>query len=120
MGSALDSRRAAAYLALLSAQTVTAAWLFWFVVPIFRQFVANIGVVQEIRVVDELAIAFGVVALQVLYWTRFCFIPVSTRIRSTVLGHIVRFASRVSFFFGGAFFSTIFFRHIPEVEALPP
>jgi uncharacterized membrane protein YhhN len=30
------------------------------------------------------------------------------------------FASRASFFFGGALFSAIFFRHIPQLDALPP
>jgi hypothetical protein len=30
------------------------------------------------------------------------------------------FASRASFFFGSALFSAIFFRHIPQLYALPP
>jgi hypothetical protein len=34
--------------------------------------------------------------------------------------HLVLFASRVSFFFGGAFFSAVFFDHLPELEVLPP
>jgi hypothetical protein len=120
MRSVLDSRNAAAYLALLSAQTVAATWLFWFVVPIFRQVAADVSAVHDLTVVEEVAIIGGVVALQGLYWTRLYFLRVSTRIRSVFLGHVVRFASRVSFFFGGAFFSTIFFRHIPELDALPP
>ncbi|RDL50612.1 hypothetical protein BLJAPNOD_01733 [Ensifer sp. M14] len=30
------------------------------------------------------------------------------------------FASRASFVFGGALFSVIFFRHVPQLEVLPP
>jgi hypothetical protein len=36
------------------------------------------------------------------------------------LAHLVRFGSRVSFFLGGALFTAVFFRHIPEMEMLPP
>jgi MFS superfamily sulfate permease-like transporter len=32
---------------------------------------------------------------------------------------ILLFASRVNFFFGGAFFSAVFFRHLPELEVFP-
>jgi uncharacterized membrane protein YhhN len=36
------------------------------------------------------------------------------------IAHPVFFAARVSFLFGGAFFSAISFRHLPELGSLPP
>jgi hypothetical protein len=33
--------------------------------------------------------------------------------------HLFLFASRVSFFFGGALFSVFFFRHVPELDQFP-
>lgn len=38
----------------------------------------------------------------------------------TVVGDLVLFASRTSFFFSGAVFSVIFFRHFPQLDVLPP
>src|SRR4051794_33517646 len=86
-----DRRKTAAYLTLLSAQTAAATWLFCVIFPVFRQLLANIGVVQTLGAWDEVAIAGGVVALQSLYWIRLRFFPVATRIRSVFLGHVVRF-----------------------------
>jgi hypothetical protein len=37
-----------------------------------------------------------------------------------LVGHLFVFAGRASFFFGGAFFSALFFRHVPELDQLPP
>ncbi|ACS59982.1 hypothetical protein Rleg_6951 (plasmid) [Rhizobium leguminosarum bv. trifolii WSM1325] len=43
-------------------------------------------------------------------------VAVSQRLR----GASALLRQRVSFFFGGALFSAIFFRHLPELDALPP
>lgn len=37
--------------------------------------------------------------------------------RSTVFGHLLGFASRLSFIFGGALFSVLFLRHVPELNS---
>jgi hypothetical protein len=115
-----ETQKAKAYCLLLCAQTVAAAWIFWFVLPIFRQFVNQVGRAQDIIWWDELAICGGAIVLQLLYWVRLRRVPVWAPIQNLFVAHLVKFASRASFFFGGAFFSTIFFRHIPELDALPP
>jgi hypothetical protein len=120
MTNAAEKQRAGAYFFLLGAQTVAVAWIFWFVLPIFRQFLNDIGREQDLGLWDELAIAGGAIILQALYWVRLHFLRVWTPIRNMFVAHVIKFASRASFFFGGAFFSTIFFRHIPELDALPP
>lgn len=116
----IERRPASAYCLLLLAQSLAVAWLFWFVIPIFRQFVTGAGNAQDLNWRDELGITAAAVTLQTLYWTRLHLVPVWAPVRSVLAGHVVKFASRASFFFAGAFFSTIFFRHIPELDALPP
>ena len=46
--------------------------------------------------------------------------PVTPPFHSVFVAHLLFFASRVSFFFGGALFSAIFFRHLPELDVFPP
>ncbi len=41
-------------------------------------------------------------------------------VRNAFIGHLLLFAARASFFFGSALFSAIFFRHLPQLDALPP
>jgi hypothetical protein len=47
-------------------------------------------------------------------------VAVAAPFQNRFVVHLVLFASRVSFFFGGAFFSAVFFDHLPELEVLPP
>ena len=37
-----------------------------------------------------------------------------------MVGHLFAFVGRASFFFGSAFFSLVYFRHLPERGGLPP
>lgn len=46
-------------------------------------------------------------------------VPVVAPFHNVFVAHLCSFASRVSFFFGGALFSAVFFRHLPALEALP-
>lgn len=46
--------------------------------------------------------------------------PVTPLFHGVFVAHLLFFASRVSFFFGGALFSAIFFRHLPELDAFSP
>jgi hypothetical protein len=77
MSEASGRKLAWRYGLLLLAETLCVAWLFWFVLPIFRQFFTNLGTFQDIDVRDELAIIAGTAALQALYWIRFG-LPLST------------------------------------------
>ncbi|MGF6227732.1 hypothetical protein QFZ27_001687 [Inquilinus ginsengisoli] len=112
--------RRVAYAMLLILQTATASYLMWLILPIFRRVVSRLGEPPNVDLSVEIAIIGGAVVLQCCYWTRLRWIPVFAPFRSIVVGHLLLFASRASFFFGGALFSVIFFRHVPELDALPP
>ena len=118
MGQA--SRWAAAYGGLLVLQTAAASCLFWMILPIFRRMVARLGEPQNLELWRLATIMGCVIVLQSCYWIRLQRIPIYIPFRNVVVGHLLLFASRASFFFGGAFFSVIFFRHVPELSALPP
>ncbi|GLS19625.1 hypothetical protein GCM10007874_26420 [Labrys miyagiensis] len=90
------------------------------ILPIFLQLISNPGVQQDIDPLTQAAIIAGAIALQGSYWLRYRWVTIHVPFRSAPVGHLVMFASRVSFFFGGALFSVIFFRHVPEFDMFPP
>ncbi|MCX5581739.1 hypothetical protein [Kaistia terrae] len=104
----------------LSVQTASALMLFCVIFPSFHRLFSSLGEPQQIDRGAQLAILFGVTMLQSSYWLRLRWLPVIAPMHSVFFGHVVLFAGRVSFFFGGALFSTIFFRHVPDLEFLPP
>ena len=117
---AADPTAAIAYATLLGAQTLLAGMLFWIMVPIFAQMIARLGETLEIDA-STVVIVLGVAALlQCCYWIRFFWIPVPARFQNVLAAHVLMFASRVSFFFGGALFSAVFFRHVPSLAVFPP
>ena len=61
-----------------------------------------------------------VIVSQFCYWARYYWVRIPVPPRSALLAHFLMFASRATFFFGGAFFSLNFFRHIPQLESFPP
>jgi hypothetical protein len=107
------------YAGLLVVQTAAATFMFWVVFPLFRQMIDRLGEPQELDLSVEVMILFGTLVLQCAYWARYRWITVWVPFRSAVIGHVIQFASRISFFFGGALFSMLFFRHLPELEAFP-
>ncbi|RDJ27259.1 hypothetical protein DWF00_09755 [Bosea caraganae] len=109
----------AVYIGLLIVQTAAATFLFWVVFPLFRQLIARLGEPQEVSVSVEVQIIVGTLVLHCAYWVRYRWIAVTAPFHSAFIGHVVQFASRTSFFFGGALFSALFFRHLPELEAFP-
>jgi len=118
MGQAL--RGAAAYFGLLAFQTAAASCLLWVSLPIFRRLISRLGESQELEPLRLATIVGSVVVLQSCYWVRLQRIPIYVPFYNVLIGHLLLFCSRASFFFGGAFFSVTFFRHIPELGALPP
>lgn len=115
-----EGRPAASYLLLLGLQTAAASLLFWTVFPTFQRIVMRSGQPQRLDASMVLAALASVVVLQVCYWVRYRHVPVWAPLRSALLGHLLVFASRASFFFGGALFSAVVFRHIPQLGFLPP
>lgn len=109
----------AAYGILLAGQTTAALALFWIVFPIFHQIITHLGEPQELRYSQQIATICSATLLHVCYWTRLKWVGVVAPFHNVFIAHVCSFASRVSFFFGGALFSALFFRHLPELEALP-
>jgi hypothetical protein len=107
------------YACLLGVQTAAASFLFWIVFPLFRQMIERPGEPQELRLIVDIEIMLGALVLQCAYFARYRWIAVRAPFHSAFVGHLVQFASRISFFFGGALFSALFFRHLPELERLP-
>ena len=121
MKKSADSRSAAiAYWALLFAQSLIAGYLFWIVIPIFRQLMSRAGETLDIEGKSVGAVIGSAAILQCCYWARFFWVPLHVPFRSVVVAHLLMFAGRVSFIFGGALYSAVFFRHIPELAAFPP
>jgi hypothetical protein len=69
---------------------------------------------------DQIVIVISASALHGCYWSRLLWVEVTAPLRNRFVAHLIFFASRVSFFFGGAFFSAVFLRHLPELEVFPP
>ncbi|UJW77209.1 hypothetical protein [Rhizobium sp. SL42] len=107
------------YAVLFAGQTAAATALFWIVFPWFHQVITHIGEKHELRLSQHVAIIACAALLHGFYWTRLRWVPVVAPCQNVVLAHLCSFCSRVSFFFGGALFSTLFFRHLPELDALP-
>lgn len=115
-----EARRVPPYLVLMAIHTLAACMLFLVVFPLFLQIVTQTGQPQSVRAPAVIAAAAATFIMQVCYWTRYRCVPVRAPLHGAAIGHIVMFASRVSFFFSGAVFSAIFFRHVPQLDALPP
>jgi hypothetical protein len=113
-------KRAGIYLSLLAIQTAGATFLFWVVFPVFQHMVRRSGVPQDLTLRTEISIMVAALLMQGCYWSRYRWVPIWIPLRNAAIGHGLMFASRASFFFGGALFSAIFFRHLPELDALPP
>jgi len=109
-----------AYAVLFTAQTVAAAFLFWVVYPIFISVLTHVGEYQELRISTQIAILGGITLLHFCYWTRLKWIAVTPPFHSILAAHICSFVGRLSFLFSGALFSSIFFRHVPQLDMFPP
>lgn len=108
------------YLALLTVQTAASTVLFFAVFPLFQKVIQQSGQPQVLDPFTAISSMAAVLLIQICYWARYCYVPIWVPVSSAVVGHLLLFASRVSFFFGGALFSAIFFRHVPQLETLPP
>lgn len=108
-----------AYFGLLAIQTGAAIMLVWTMFPVFRTMSAHLGQVPQLSPWIDVAAASAALVLHCAYWTRYRHVSVAVPFHSALLGHIVVFIGRASFFFGSAFFSLIFFRHVPEIVSFP-
>ncbi|MDO5898254.1 hypothetical protein [Agrobacterium sp. Azo12] len=117
----IDTKRNAfAYAVLLVLQSFAVAFLLRTIFPIFYYVVTHLGERQELPVSTLILILVAALVLQASYWTRLRWVEVPSPFRSTFVSHLLSFAARLAFLFGGVLFSTIFFRHLPETDSLPP
>ena len=107
------------YVLLMVVETAAAMFLFLTIFPIFRQVITQLGEPQDISPYQQSAVVCGALVLQACYWVRFRWVAVPAPFRNALVRHLFLFASRVSFFFGGALFSVLFFRHVPELDQFP-
>ncbi|WP_395664544.1 hypothetical protein [Methylocella sp.] len=108
------------YAVLLGLQTIASGALVAVVFPLFQQIVSQSGQPQSLETSTVVAALCAALAMQACYWTRYRRTPIRAPFHNALAGHALMFASRVSFFFSAALFSAIFFRHVPQLEALPP
>ncbi|OOG67796.1 hypothetical protein B0E45_20525 [Sinorhizobium sp. A49] len=108
------------YFTLLLVQTGAASVLFWMIFPLFQKLVMRSGEAQELDIFVVIGVVSAATVMQMCYWARYRYVAVWRPFHSCFVGHLLMFASRASFFFGGALFSVIFFRHVPQLEVLPP
>ena len=113
-------RNATAYAVLLTVQTLAVAFLLWIVFPVFYSVVTHLGQQQDVARSSLVALLVGTVVLHACYWARVRWVVVQPPCHNIFVAHLLLFTARLSFLFGGAFFSAIFFRHLPELGSAPP
>lgn len=114
------ARNATVCLLLLALQTAAGSVVVWDMFPIFQAVVRNIGRPQPLPGTTVVIAIAATLMMQACYWVRYACVPLTVPVRGAVLGHLVLFASRASFFFAAALFSAFFFRHVPQLDVLPP
>lgn len=104
------------YLALLLIQIAGAGCIIWAALPIFQSLAVSPGEQVLRQSGDYIVICASMAAMQSAYWYGFLRVPVPFAGPNAVLNHIVAFIGRLSFIFGAALFSVVFFRHLPVLE----
>lgn len=107
------------YAVLLAGQTIAAAALFMRVFPIFQNVLTHLGERQTLDAADQISITAVAVILHCCYWIRLRWVKVIAPFKGALISHLCMFVGRLSFLFGGALFSAVFFRHVPELDVLP-
>jgi hypothetical protein len=107
--------KAVAYLFVLAIQILGAILFVWQQLPEFGQIVVNPGEQLPYDVVSDVMTVGVLAVMQISFWYRLLFIPIPFRRPNMILNHVLLFLGRLSFIFGGALFSVVAFRHLPEL-----
>ena len=106
------------YPLMIAVQTAGAALILWNGVPIYRQILTDPSK-HEQRTNRLVLAVVAVVMIQRAYWLRIrLHLPPPQR-GHVVLGHFASFVARLSFIFGSALFSVVFFARMPELNISP-
>lgn len=111
-----DLRR---YALLLTAQTACAVVMLVNIHASFRILIENLGSPNASTPASVLQLGIAAVLGQACYWYRLRKVPVPADYRNIALGHLLAFASRLGFIWGGALFSVYFLRHAPALALGP-
>ena len=103
------------YILLFATQVLGALFLIRSEVPLFRQMIIHPGDQPQYPPFYNYILVGTLIAMQCSYWYRLLRIPIPYRGPNTFLSHAFLFLGRLSFIFGGALFSVVFFRHLPEL-----
>jgi hypothetical protein len=115
----MSNRKLLRYVLLLCAQTACAAVVLANIHAAFRILIENIGTPNASTPVSVLPLLIAAALGQACYWYRLHNVPVPASYRNIALGHLLAFASRLGFIFGGALFSVYFLRHAPVLALAP-
>jgi len=103
------------YPLLLAAQTAGAAMILWNGIPVYRQ-ILNDPSKHEPRPERKALAILAVAMIQSAYWLRVRLGLMPQWRGNLLFGHLVSFAARLSFIFGAASFSLVFFARLPELR----
>lgn len=115
----MSNRKLLAYALLLCAQTACAAVVLANIHAGFRSLIENIGTPSPSTPAGLFELLIAAAFGQACYWYRLRNVPVPASYRNVPLGHLLAFASRLGFIFGGALFSVYFLRHAPVLALAP-
>ena len=110
------SPRVAAYVSLLALQATGAIFFIWKELPAFKQLLLSPGVQPPSIPYDDWTTLGALLAMQIAYWYRLRRVPIPFQAPKLILSHSLLFLGRLSFIFGGALFSVVFFRHVPALD----
>jgi hypothetical protein len=110
-------KRVALYLALLGVQVIGALAFIWKELSSFNQLLQNPGEQIPFIPYEDLTSIGILFVMQVAYWYRLRRIPIPFQGPSQIQSHLFLFLGRLSFIFGGALFSVVFFRHLPALDS---
>ena len=110
------SRIYLAYIFIFLIQLFGAAYIILSELPEFRQLMFNPGVQTQYSPLDGNIMVLVLLAMQGAYWYRLLRVPIPDVGRKVLLSHLFLFLGRLSFIFGGAIFTVVAFRHLPDLK----
>jgi hypothetical protein len=106
---------ASRYFFLFAIQTIGAAILFWYGVPLFRQVLLDPG--SHVPRTENLVWSLSAITLmQAAYWTGHRLRPPLPQLRNALVGYIVLFIARMSFVLATSVFGFVFIVRRPEFQ----
>ena len=114
-GSGKDLLGIAVYLALFAVQVFGAIYVIAEGIPAFAELSLHVGAQPREIPYDNYTTIFVLFSMQAAYWHRFRSVEIPFRTPNVLLNHLFLFLGCVSFIFGGALFSVVVFRHLPQL-----